>query len=162
MVIRVKISTLFWVVLTLPLFPLTILPWLSRKSDERNSSSLYAVAVVLAIGATVGVGSIYVMSVIDTSTVIEVAPPLSVEHGTKYEVTLDRHSIVRFLPWSWNYQKSYVRWVGSNNNTHTHDHTYWIDVETGESFLNHGLEHVFLGFMAGNLRSEQVERILAE
>ncbi|KKL10535.1 hypothetical protein LCGC14_2554830, partial [marine sediment metagenome] len=51
MVIRVKISTLFWVVLTLPLFPLTILPWLSRKSDERNSSSLYAVAVVLAIGA---------------------------------------------------------------------------------------------------------------
>ncbi len=162
MVIRVKLSTLAWTILTLPLFPLTLVPWLSKKADNDGR---YVPIVLLAVAATISVAGIYLTSsVIGTATIIEVTPPLgiSVEDGTKYEVTVDHHSETRFMPWSWSYQKSYVRWTASHGTISDHDHVYWIDVETGESFLSNRLEKKFENFMTRTLRPEQVKLILAD
>ena len=161
MVIRVKLSTLAWTILTLPLFPLTLVPWLSGKADNDGR---YVPIVLLAIAATAAVATIYIMSVVNTSTITEVASPLgiSVEDGIKYEVTVAHHTVIPFLPWSWSYQKSYVRWEAPHDNNYDHDHAYWIDVETGESFLSNSLEKEFENFMTKNLHPEQVKLILAD
>ncbi len=160
MVIRLKISTLFWVILTLPLFPLTLIPWLFRKAEEEDLDGLYAPATILAGFAALALVSIYGMSLYGESSVIEVNPPMgiSVEDGTKFEVTVDHHCIISFLPWSWSYQKTYVRWESPD----TDDYAYWIDPETDEAFINHSWEDEFQHMVTRLLPSDQIKLILAE
>ncbi len=154
MVIRIKLSTLAWTIFTLPLFPLTLMPWLFRKAGDIDSSDAWIGASVLSVFAVSVVVAIYVLSLFSASSVAEVNPlGVPVEDGTKFEVTVDHHSAVSFLPWSWSHQKTYVRWVSPDKKV------YWIDPETRESFINHEWEKEF---EHQSLPSEQIKAILAE
>ncbi|KKL10536.1 hypothetical protein LCGC14_2554840 [marine sediment metagenome] len=159
MVIRLKISTILWTILTLPLFPLTLLPWIIKKAEEEDLDCVYVPAALLTVFASLAVGVIYIMSMFGESSVIEVNPPLgiSVEEGTKFEVTVDYHCMISFLPWSWSYQKTYVRWESLDT-----DDAYWIDPETEEAFINYWWEAEFKYLVTQLVPTKRIKLILAE
>jgi hypothetical protein len=131
------------------------MPWLYQKSEEGSDWGI--AGMVTSVIALCVVIVIYVLSVISVSDIAEVNPlGVTTEDGTKYEVIVNHHSEVSFLPWSWSTHKTYVRWET------TEDKVYWINPITGKSFLNSRWEDQFTDHLAETLSPEQIKAILAE
>ena len=73
MVIQIKVSSLLWTIFSLPLFPLTLVPWLFNKGVNNNSGWWDVGLVVACLGTAVSV-MIYALSMASAYMVVDVQP----------------------------------------------------------------------------------------
>lgn len=148
MVIRIKLSTLFWGLLSLPIFPV----WLCWYGDRENHEGCVALGIVGIIVLL----SVYLLSVLPTHRVVTAGEQIKTEHGIEQEVTLRQRSVLTLMPYSWDHEDSYVRLTRESG-----EHI-WIHKVTGES-TGDGVWDVSLDtYNAQNLDKELIQQVISD
>lgn len=157
MVIRINILTAISVIL-LPILPLLLGclfldDSLDRNGQVRKPSGI--VLFILSILLQFGVTGLAVHGTMAPSEIVSISEPVSASGGQKIEIKIRSASNFQFLPWSFDQEEVYVRWMSADVSEKGKSEIIWINLRTKEEVKNFPLEQKYQAHLTHQVEEQK-------